>query len=161
MTFDNSRTIISLRIRVFFATIIFLGYIVLAYIAKLIKFPFLGLSDTAWTLLLICIYFIIAFYPMVLNYQYIYFSDDGDSIIIRYFISGILGGKKNSVEINKNTFEGFNIESRFFGFIQSIILFQRIKGGIAKYPPIYISVLNRKERSKLLRSLNLYAPKRA
>ena len=35
------------------------------------------MSETVWTLILVGIYLIYAFLPMVLNYQYIYFSDDG------------------------------------------------------------------------------------
>ena len=64
---------------------------------------------------------------MVLNYQFISFSDEEDLIVFRYFTAGIVGGKKNSVEINKATFSGYKIESRFFGLIQSIILFQKIQ----------------------------------
>jgi len=159
MTFNNSKTIISLRIRLFAATVIFLVYIVLTYAAKIIKYPLLGMSDTAWTLILTGCYFLIALLPMFLSYQYIYFSDDGNDIIIRYFFSGIVGGRKNSVEISKKTFSGYKIESKLFGLKQSIILYQRLKDGIAKYPPIYISVLKHEEKEKLLMSLNKYAPR--
>ncbi len=126
MTFDNSRTIISLRLKLFGATILFLTYIVLTYVAKLIKYPLLGLSDTAWTLILLALYAILVFFPMFLNYQYIYFSDDGENIILRYFSAGIVGGKKNSVEINKRTFSGYKAESKFFGLILSITFFNRL-----------------------------------
>ena len=51
--------------------------------------------------MLVSIWVILTFMPMILNYQYIAFSDEGDNIIFRYFTSGIVGGKKNSVEINK------------------------------------------------------------
>ena len=53
MTFDNSKTIISLRIKLFGATVLLLAFIVLTYIAKMIKFPLLGMSDTTWTLILV------------------------------------------------------------------------------------------------------------
>ena len=158
MTFDNSRTIISLRIKLFGATIVFLAYIILTYAAKLIKFPLFGMSDTVWTLILVAIYLFVAFLPMLLNYQFIFYSDEGENIVFRYFTSGIVGGKKNSVEINKKTFSGYNIESRFFGLIQSITLFQKFNEGVAKYPAVYISALTREEKAKVLRSLNLFAP---
>jgi hypothetical protein len=94
---------------------------------------------------------------MILNYQFISYSDEGDYIVFRYFTSGIVGGKKNSVEINKTTFSGYKVETRFFGLIQSIILFQKIQQGIAKYPPIYISALSAEERAKIIKSLNTYS----
>ncbi|MCX6254278.1 MAG: hypothetical protein NTV31_07360 [Bacteroidia bacterium] len=158
MTFNNSKTIISLRIKLFGATIVFLAYIVLTYIAKLIKYPLLGMSDTAWTLILVAIYLFIAFLPMFLNYQFISYSDEGENIVFRYFTAGVVGGRKNSVEINKKYFSGYKIESRFFGFIQSVTLFQQFKEGVAKYPPVYISALTREERAKVLKSLNSFAP---
>ena len=161
MTFDNSKTIISLRIRIFIATILLLGYIFLSYVIKMIKFPMLGMGDTFWTVVLVSIYLILAFYPMALNYQYIYYSDDGDFIIIRYFAAGIVSGKKNSIEIDKGSFAGYKKESEFFALDQSVILYQRIAQGVAKYPPVHISILNRKERTKVLSSLYLHTPKDA
>lgn len=158
MTFNNSKTIINLRIKLFGATVAFLAFIVLTYIAKMIKYPLLGLSDTAWTVMLVGIYLVIVFLPMFLNYQYIFYSDDSEKIVIRYFTTGMFGGKKNSVEIDKNTFSGFKTETRLFGLIQSITLFQHFKEGVAEYPRIYISALSRKERAKVIKSLNLYAP---
>jgi hypothetical protein len=158
MVFNNSRTIISLRIKLFGVTVLFLTFIVLTYVAKMIKYPLLGLSDTAWTLILTGFYLIFVFLPMFLNYQYISYSDEEDTIVFRYFTSGIAGGRKNSVEINKRTFAGFKTETRFFGLIQSITLFQQLKEGVAKYPPIYISALKREEKEKIYRSLKTHAP---
>ena len=158
MKFDNSKTIISLRIKLFAATILLLGYLALAFVIKMIKFPLLGLNDTVWTIIFVGIWLILALMPMFLNYQYISFSDEEDHIVFRYFNAGIVGGKKNSVEILKATFAGYKIESSFFGLVQSISLFQKLQQGIAKYPPVYISALTREEKAKVIRSLNQYSP---
>lgn len=158
MTFDNSKTIISLRIKLFGATVVVLAYLAMAYVAKLIKFPLLGMGDSTWTVILIGIWVIMAFMPMVLNYQFISYSDEEDNIILRYFTAGIVGGRKNSVEINKTSFSGYKIETSFFGFIQRIVLFQKVHGGVAKYPPVYISALTREEKAKVINSLNQYGP---
>jgi hypothetical protein len=158
MTFDNSKTIINLRIGFFGATITLLAYLAMTYVAKLIKFPILGMSDTVWTLILVGIWFFLTFMPMFLSYQFVFFSDDGEKIIFRYFTAGFVGGKKNSVEIDKKSFSGYKIETRLFGLIQNITLFQNFQEGVAKYPPIYISALTREERSKIIKSLTLYAP---
>ena len=159
MTFDNSKTIISFRIKLFGATIVLLAYLAMAYVIRMVKFPLLGMSDTVWTVILTAIWVILAFLPMILNYQYISYSDDGENIIFRYFTSGIVGGKKNSIEISKISFSGYKIETRFFGLIQSIILFQKFQEGVAKYPPVYISALKPEEMAKIIKSLNtLTAP---
>lgn len=161
MTLDNSRTIISIRIRLFVLTILLIGYLIITYFAKVLQFPILGMSDTTWTLILVGIYFVLAFYPMVLNYQFISYSDEGDKIVFRYFMAGIAGGRKNTVEISKSTFAGYRKETELFGLVRSIILFQQLSEGVAKYPPIYISILSGKERAKVLNSLYLHTPKDA
>jgi hypothetical protein len=159
MTFDNSKTIIGLRIKIFLATVLLLIYVVLVYIAEVIKDPFLGISETFWTVTLIFIWLVIAIYPMILNYQYVYYSDEGDIIVFRYFTAGIFGGRKNSIEIIKNNFAGYKTEKKYFGLIQSVTLFQQLREGVAKYPPVYISNLTGKEKSRVLHSLYLHAPK--
>ncbi len=107
MTFDNSKTIISLRIKLFAATVIILAFIVLTYIAKMIKYPLLGMSDTAWTIILVGLYIGYAIIPVILNYQYIWFSDEGEKLVFRYFTAGIAGEGKIPVEIDKRSFSGF------------------------------------------------------
>jgi hypothetical protein len=158
MTFDNSKTIIGLRIKLFLATILLMAYLAMAYIIKFIKFPLLGMSDSVWTAILIAIWVILALMPMALSYQFISYSDEGEFIVFRYFNAGIVGGKKNSVEINKLTFTGYKIETRFFGLIESIVLFQKFPKGVAKYPPVYISALSKDEKAKLIQSLNICVP---
>ena len=155
MTFDNSKTIISIRIKLFAATVLLLGWLALAYIGKVIDFPFLGMSDTFWTILFIAVYFVIAFVPVYLSYQFISYSDEEDKIVFRYFSAGIVGGRKNSVEIDKRLLTGYRTDYKLFGLKQSITLFQQFKDGIAKYPPIYISALTKEEKAKLITSLNL------
>ena len=130
----------------------------MAYFAKIIKFPFLGMSDTIWILILVGINLSIAFMPMILNYQYIFFSDEGEKIIFRYFTAGIVGGRKNSVEIDKRSFAGYKIETRFFGLIHSITILSAFKEGVAKYPPVYISALSAEERAKMIQLIKFICP---
>jgi hypothetical protein len=132
---------------------------VLAFAAMIIKFPILGMSRAAWTIIATACFLIIMLLPVLLNYQYIYFSDDGDTIIFRYYSVSLFEGKKNSVEIGKKTFSGFTFDKKLFGVVQSITLYQRLKEGIAKYPPIFISALKRQDKDGILKSLNSYAPR--
>lgn len=158
MTLNNGKSIINLKITRRVSIILFLAFLIIIYAAKIIKFPLLGMSQLAWTMMILIIFPVIIFLPIVLNYQYISYSDEGDNIILRYYSTGLIPGNKNSVEINKKTFTGFTLEKKFFGLVQSITLYQRIKGGVAKYPPVYISSLKREEKVKILKSLNSFAP---
>jgi hypothetical protein len=158
MTLNYSKSIINLKITRRASIIIFLAYLVIAYAAGIIKFPLLGMSRLAWTMMVLLIFLFVILLPVVLNYQYISYSDEGDNIIFRYYSTGFIPGNKNSVEINKRTFSGFTLEKKFFGLMQSITLYQRLKGRVAKYPPIYISALKREEKAKILKSLSSFAP---
>lgn len=156
MTFDNSKTIIGVRIKLFFATVILLAWLAVVYVARLITFPFLGLDDPIWTLILVIAWIIVAFLPVILSYQFVAYSDEDNDIVFKYFSAGIVGGKKNSVQINKSTFTGFKIESKYLGLRKSVILFQKLAQGIAKFPPISISALTKEQQEKLIHSLRQY-----
>jgi hypothetical protein len=156
MTFDNSKTIVGIRIKLFGATIVLIAFIICSYAANIIRFPLLGLSDTVWTVTLSGIWVFLSILPMILNYQFVFFSDDTDKIVFRYFTSGIVGGRKNSVEIDKRSFGGYKTDSRMFGLVQSIILMQNFREGVAKYPPVYISALTKEEKAKIFKALNSY-----
>ena len=159
MTLNNSKSIVNLKLRARTAIILFITYLILAYAARVIKFPFLGINSVAWTIFFSACFLFIIFFPVVLKYQYVFYSDEGNEIIFRYFSAGVVEGNKNSVEINKKTFTGFTLEKKFFGLIQNITLYQRLKNGVAKYPPIYISALTRKDKEKIISSLNSFAPR--
>lgn len=159
MTFDNSREIVTARLVLFIATFPFLAFLVLTYIAGIIRFPLLGMSETSWVLILSVIYFILAVYPSLLKYNYVYFSDDGDAIIIRFYSAGFIKGARQAVEIRKKMFAGYKL-SRKYGIIPLIVLYEKRREGIAKYPPVSLSALSRKDRSRLFGTLDRYYHKR-
>ena len=157
MTIDNSKTIIGLRIKGFTATILFLVFIILTFFEKIIKFPVAGIQESTATIALASLYCIIVFMPLILRKMFIYYSDDGENIVVRYFFAGMIAGKKNSIIISKQTFAGYKIYKGFLGLFPTIEISQRVRNGIAKYPPISISSLNRKEKEKIFNSLNSYS----
>jgi hypothetical protein len=158
MTLNNGKSVINLKITRRLSIIIFLAYLIIVYVAEIIKFPLLGMNRLAWTMTVLLIFLLIILLPVILNYQYLSYSDEGENIIFRYYSTGFIAGNKNSVEINKKTFSGFKLEKKIFGLMQRITLYQRLKGGVAKYPPVYISALKREEKAKILKSLNSFAP---
>ncbi len=156
MTFDNGRTIIALRLRLFIATVLLIVYLYLVYFGKELRFPLLGLEAGAWTTIVLAIFTIIAFYPLALNYRYFYFSDDGPVLVFRYYSVGFFAGKKQSVEIPKNEFAGYKTEN-YLGLFKKIILARKIDRKIAYYPLIHLSSLKKKEIVKLLSSLDSFS----
>lgn len=156
MTFDNSKTIIGLRIRLFIATLIMLVYVYVVYFGKQLHFPVFGIQEFYATLILTAAYILLTFLPLLLKYKYIYFSDDGKNIIFRYYSVGLLRGKKNSVEIPKNEFLGYKITKHFPGLIKSIQLYRLMGNKKASYSPVYISSLSKSELNKIAGSLDKY-----
>ena len=158
MKLNNNKTLINLRITLFAVTVLFLAYIILTYATKFFKFNLWGWSDMVWTIIFAIIWIFIAYFPAMFNHQYISYSDDDELIVFR-FASGIFGERKNSIEIEKKTFAGYKTEKRFMGLSLSITLYQNVKEGIAKYPPVYITAISKAERAKIFSSLNQFSPK--
>ena len=159
MTLNNSKSVINLKLLLRTSIIVYSSFLVLSLAAGIIKFPLFGMGKAAWIIILTVCFIIIMVIPVIMNFQYILFSDDGDTIIFRYYTTGLFSGNKNSVEIEKRTFSGFTVDKGFLGLIQSVTLYQRMKEGVAKYPPIFISALKRKDRETVLESLTSYAPR--
>jgi len=156
MTLDNSKRIIGSRLILFIATFPFLAFLFLSYVAEMLKFPLLGISETVWVVTFSALYFLAAFYPTLLRYNYIYFSDDGKAIIIRYYSAGIMRGAKHAVEIPKTSFSQYKSGSIIPGIIPYIILYEKRGGNVAKYPPIYLSALKKSDRARIYTALAKY-----
>jgi len=157
MTFDNSKKIIGIRIRLFIATIIMIVYIFLVYFGKQLKFPILGIEEITATLTLTAIYLLLAFMPLIFNYKYIYFSDDGTDLIFRFYSAGFFRREKHSIEIPKKEFSGYSIKKHFPGFVKSILLYRLMGNKKASYPPVYVTALSDKELSRITEALDKYS----
>ena len=159
MTFDNGRTIIRLRLRLFVVSLLMIVYVYLVYFGKQLRFPLFGIQEIHATLSLTLLYLLLAFLPLILRYRYIYFSDDGRHIIFRYYAVGFMSGKKSSIEIPKNEFAGYDISKSFAGLIKALYLYRLMGNKKARYSPVYISSLSKKELEKIRKALNTYAKK--
>jgi hypothetical protein len=100
-------------------------------------------------------YIIYTFYETFRNYNYIYFNDESDKIVLRYFPPAMFTSKKNSIEIPRKEFAGYKLNSFFLRYRESIVLMRNSPKGLAKYPPVSITALSNEERLSLLKSLNI------
>jgi uncharacterized membrane protein (DUF485 family) len=159
MTFENDRTIIRIRLTTFISTVFYVICIFLIFFAEVIDFPLLGISKISWTILLSAMYFVISFGPQLLHYTYLYFSDDGDKLVFRYYRVGIMRGRRQSVEIPKSSFAGYKYEKTMGHFLSRLVIYQRIQEGVAKYPPIPLNSLRKKEKRRIMSVLSRYSGK--
>jgi hypothetical protein len=154
MTFDNRETIIGVRIKLFAATVLMIAYLVMVYLAEIIDFPILRMEEELWTFILVLIYILFISYPSFAVYQFFYFSDEGETLVFRYFTAGIIGGRKNSAVIPKTSFQGYKIETEHMGLRRYLVLYQKVGVDVAQYPNIYISALKKKELDKIVAILD-------
>ena len=85
--------------------------------------------------------------------HYFYFSGQGFKLIFRYYSLSALFKKPNSVEIPKAEFIKYQYEKKMLGLRSYLVLYQQTQNGIAKYPPISISLLKKRETADLLKFL--------
>jgi hypothetical protein len=153
MIIDIKKTIIRKNL-VNFIVLIFLVLVMVSLLTvpfrrDLIK----GISNSLLAIFFAIAYIINAFYNSFRNYNYIYFNDESDKIILRYFSPNIFTSKKNSIEIPKKEFAGFTLDSFFMRYREKIILLRNTNKGLVKYPPVSITALNEEERYSLLFTL--------
>jgi hypothetical protein len=154
MIIDIKRTIIRITLGKFIALIVLVIVICGLLFVPFAENLFKGIENSLLAILIAIAYLIYAVFESFRNYNYIYFSDESDKIVLRYFSPNRFTSKKNSIEIPKKEFAGYNLISFFMRYREKIILFRRTGKGVAKYPPVSITALNAHERKLLLLTLN-------
>ena len=101
------------------------------------------------TLVFTCIFIILTH----LQFYYFSFDVEEDKLIFKFSSLSLIIGSNKTIEIPQALFVKFEINKTFFGYKKELILYQKLKGSVAKYPPISISLLNNKEVDKLSKSL--------
>lgn len=159
MILENRKTAIKVRLRTFVATVVFATIISIIYTTGILNSPVLGLTKHQFAIFFALIYIFLLLYSYFLNLNYIYYSDNGNSIIFKYYSLRIFSSRKNSIEIPKKDFIQYDFEKKNFNLKENLVLYQQIKTGVAKYPPISISSLTKEEKIKLKKALSRYIKK--
>jgi len=156
MILDNKKK----TIRVYLGKMILASVMVILLVGIMVARWFdkdiLGISKYQWVILVSLVYMILVTISRLRGLNYFYFSDEGDKILIRYHPIHPLVQKKKAVQIPKIGLAGYETKSSMFGLKKVLILNQKLKGSIAKYPPIGITALSRKESELLCKQLDIY-----
>ena len=102
------------------------------------------------TIVFTCIFIIITH----LKYYYFSFDVEEDKLIFKFSSLSLIIGSNKTIVIPEALFVKFKINKTFFGYKKELILYQKLKGGVAKYPPISISLFNNKEIDEISKMLN-------
>jgi hypothetical protein len=156
MIIDLKRTVLKIQLRRFI-TLLVLVIIILALLSMLdSNESYLGLTKYQWLIFVCAIYVVSTLYQAFLEPNYIYFSDQGDKIILRYFSMSFFNNKKQTIEIPKQSFSGYELKLIFGGLKQKLILYERVKNVDAKYPAVSITALSSAQKKNILAALDRY-----
>ena len=154
MVIDIRRTAIRVRLRGLITAVVFGIVILLIMIMDIFSENILGITRSYLILFLSIIYLIFILFIYFKDYQYIYFSDESNKIILRFYSMRPLSQSKRSIEIPRGNLARYEIMTKAFGFKDKIVLYQKVKGGVYKYPPVSITALSPNEKKQLIQALN-------
>ncbi len=160
MKLDNRKKIYQIWFKKLISTIILIVLIITFGYSDDFKSPVFGIDKTWYLLGLTILYIVLISYNFLLKPNFVFFSDNGDKIILRYYATRIFNNKKNSIEISKQNFISWEIEKFFFGTCEMLYLHAKFKSGVAKYPGVSLSAVNRRDRDKIKAILDRYAKKK-
>ncbi len=155
MKFENKRNTLNIWLQKLVATVIFTPLLMFILFSRLFKEPVLGIDRDIWLIVVILLYAGLTAWHIFIRPAYVYFSDNGQKIILRYYNVSALNRKKHSVEIPKEQFVKFETRKSFPG-VETIILYRRMPKGIAHYPPVSLSIVSPSDREKMKRALSQY-----
>ncbi|MBE0653380.1 MAG: hypothetical protein IH594_06255 [Bacteroidales bacterium] len=157
MKIENKRGTYRIWLQKFIAAVIFTPLVLVFSFSRYFDKPFIGL-ERAWLIVLITLlYLVVIVYHHLLNPYYIFFSDHGENLVLKFYPVRAFNQKKNSIQIPKSKFVKFEIEKTTFG--ERIILYQQNRNGIAKYPPVSLTGLDEKDIKNLKSALARYIKK--
>jgi len=151
MVIDTGSTTIRMRLRGFITAIIF-------FLLILIFLVFDIFDEVRMYLVLVfsSLYIIFILNIYLRDYFYIYFSDESNKMVFRYYSMRPLSQTKRSIEIPRGSMARYEIKSGALGLKNTIIFYQKIKDGVYKYPPVSISILSTNEKNELIQALNKF-----
>jgi len=156
MKLDNRKNVFKIWFWKFVLTSVLLILLVIFIFSDQFKNPVLGQNKSFYLIILGVIYLFIIIINYLLKQNFVFYGDVGDKIIIRYYPVRILNQKKHSIEIPKNRFVRYETEKFFFGLKERIFLFQKTQNGIARYPGVSLSAVDKKDILQIRQALDQY-----
>ncbi len=150
MLVENTNTAMSIWVKNLISTIVLTVSLILIYMVHLLKEPVLGVGQFEATIFLCTLYLFLVLPTIVLKYQFVYFSLEENKLSVKYYTIGFIPGAKKSFEFYASEFYKYELERSLFNLRESIIIFRKVKKGIAKYPPISLTGLKEKQRNQII-----------
>jgi len=149
MIIDTKEEALTLKNTKTFAVIVFsvliIVTVVFAPLDQMIKSIIYGTLSIA--------FLIFYWFQYQMHYTYFYFSNNSKNLVFRFYSLQFFSGKPKTIEIAKTSFLKYDIVTSFFNKKEALVLYQKTDKGIAKYPPISLTLLGKKQKTELKRVL--------
>jgi hypothetical protein len=160
MKFDNSGIAIKIQMQKRLIAIVAAIFIALTFfISGFYEFlhSITSLSKLYLTLFFSSFFIVFYVYHLVAASSYIFFSDEGGKIIVRFYQLNLFNTSKNSFEIPKKEFLGYKILKRAYNIREELVLIRKYQGKVVKYPPVSLNALPKNDKTKLIATLDKYS----
>ncbi len=140
MIIENKDKVLKLK-RLFFLVSVIIAVIALALFL---------LDFILYAIISIGIFGLWFLFFQVSDYNYIYFSDENNKFLLRYYKAVRLsGGEYNSIEFPKYMLQNAFFENSMAGKESDLTLIVKTKRGMAEYPTVSLTALSREEKKQL------------
>jgi hypothetical protein len=156
MIIDTKKRVVAIHLRRFLSLIVVIAIVLAIMLIGKLPHTLLGLNKYHWAIVVGVMYVIFVVIENRIGFTYIFYYDEKDVIVLRYFSLNYFNRKKHSIEIPKKEFSSFVLKDSFFGLNKKIFLRRYYKEIEAKYAPISLSILSKVQLAQLLLSLNSY-----
>ncbi len=145
MKIENKKRVQKLR-KLFYMVSVFIAVVTLTLF--LLDFTIYGIAAIG----IFAIWFL---YFQVSDYNYIYYNDANNKILLRYYKAIRFGkGEYNSIEFPVYMLQNAYFENSMAGKMSDITFIVKTKRGMAEYPSVSITGLSKEERRQLQEALN-------
>jgi hypothetical protein len=159
MKYDNRNNTIKIWRQKYIFTILLLSLVIIFGFVDYFQKPVFGLDKSVYLIGLGIVYIILIIINAMLKHDFVFYGDVGDKVIMRYYPIRIFNRKKHSIEIPKSKFVKYDTEKFFFGMKERLFLYQKTQNGIARYPGISLSAVDKADIEKIKKSLQQYMHK--
>jgi len=127
MRIDNKKNTYRIWLRRLIIAIIFTLAIVALILAPWFSNPDLWLTEYHVIIFIAVLYVAINIVNSGKRPNFVFYSDQGEMLIMRYYPLSLFNSKKHSIEIPKQQFVKYELKPFFFGREHKIVLYQHFK----------------------------------
>lgn len=157
MQIDNKKGTYSIWLQKFAITITMFPLIIVSSFSDFFQNPFLGFERVFWIILFCLLYLSVIIYHRIKNPHYVFYSDNGDKLVLRFYPIKAFNQKKSSIIIPKKKFVKYEVLGK--GMSEKLIVYGIFKNGIGKYPEIPVNTIPKLDKARIYKSLNQYIKK--